>query len=252
MTSRQVATTTAAKAPQMPPGRAPAPAPLPADLEGHLATLQAWSYAGGDLVPAAALPALRAELERRNQPATSRYQLATLAAMLAAFPQRTPEHVEAYLGALIEETADYSDAVLYETAREIRRTMRFLPTIAEFREIADKHARAAVVRLGKLERMQQQHEAMAREQRLQQLYGGRVTLEDANAAAGNLRSLASRAYALALSHAEVRAWWQALFGELPGCETGSETAAEVCRMACLGWIGEPAKVVEMVKKISEG
>jgi hypothetical protein len=200
---------------------------------------------------------LRAELERRNQPATSRYQLAVLATMLAAFPQRTPEHVEGYLGALIEETADYSDDVLYLAAREIRRTMRFLPTIAEFREIADKHARAAAVRLDKLERMERQHAVAAREQRLQQLYAGRVSLDDANAASASLHELASRAVGLGLSLADVRAWWQALFGELPGCEAGSEIALQVITMQerSLGpimRIAEPAKVVELVKAIAAG
>ncbi len=255
--NRQLATTQARPAPQLPPGRAPAPAPLPAELDGHLATLTAWTFTGGgDLVPAAALPALRAELERRNQPATSRYQLAVLAAMLAGFPQRAPEHVEAYLGALIEETSDYSDDVLYQAAREIRRTVRFLPTIAEFREIADKHAKAATVMMARLDQMERQHAAIAREQRLQQLYGGRVSLEDANGVAASLRGLAARAYPLGLSSADVRAWWQALFGELPGCEAGSEIALQVIALH-EGYGGshhtrEPAKVVELVKKISQG
>ncbi|HEX6960179.1 MAG TPA: hypothetical protein VF194_19520 [Ferrovibrio sp.] len=229
-------------APPIPPGRVPAPAPAPSELERHLVALDAW-HAGAPLaamVPREAIPALRTELERRAQPATSRYQLAVLASMLAAFPQRQPDHADAYLGSLIEEAAGFSDEVLYLAAKEVRRTLRFLPTVAEFLEIAEKHAQAADLRKRKLERMERLYNDLEIAERLQQLYRGAIDFDDARYAASELgRRAASRE----IGQGDVQTWWRALLD-------GNDDALEVCRLARQPWCPDVPRLIELVAKIA--
>jgi hypothetical protein len=158
----------AAAASQSLPGRLPVPAEEPPELfrwriviDDYLKGLR--SGAAAELVPADKLPAVREMLEARLAPAHSKFHLAALSTMIASFPQILPEQIGNYLGGLMEETSEYSEEVLVATAREIRRTRKFLPTIAEFREVADAHTAKQRRQLSALARMEHEHARRAKE-----------------------------------------------------------------------------------------
>ncbi len=64
-----------------------------------------------------------------------------VAFLLGAYPNAAPTVPEAYTAMLIFDIMDMGipDAVVFTTCRELRRTLKFLPTIAEFLAVAEKH-----------------------------------------------------------------------------------------------------------------
>lgn len=243
----------------LPPGHIPAPEPMPPEIERHLAVAEAWQPDGGiwdpdkgqgALLPLPAISELRAELERRAQPATSKYQLAVLVGMLAGFPQRQPDHAEAYLGALIEETSDYSDDALYWAAREVRRTLRFLPTPAEFREIAAHFSVEQACVLYKLERMERRHQEQEAARRLQQLYDGAISTWDVREAAERLGRMAGK-FEQGVPADAANRFMSAIYGAADGAK-GSPAALELCKLVRYRVerdTGDIARVVELIGQL---
>lgn len=144
-----------AKASQPMPGQMPAPA-TPVELERRLPVIDGY-FKDRQLVPQNEIAALRSLIEQQLQPALSRYQVQVLSVLLQSYPQHTPAHVQEYLGALIEETREYGEVVLYQAAREIRRTRKFLPTIAEVREVCDLIVKQQHTRLLALRQMERDY-----------------------------------------------------------------------------------------------
>lgn len=73
--------------------------------------------------------------------------------LIGAFPNSNPTSPEIFMRAFLEDIleAGIPDAILHTTCRELRRTMRFLPTIAEFLAVAENQ-RAHWQRVGRLQK----------------------------------------------------------------------------------------------------
>ena len=94
-----------------------------------------------ELIPRSELPTLRRVLDDLLVPATSKEIDGAIALIAAAWPhahQRAePEVIALHLRQLREDLADYPPAILQETVRRLRRTLKWIPSIAELRETAD-------------------------------------------------------------------------------------------------------------------
>ena len=60
--------------------------------------------------------------------------------LIGSFPNANPTSPEIYIAAILFDVLDTGipDSVVHTTCREIRRTMKFLPTISEFLDVANK------------------------------------------------------------------------------------------------------------------
>ncbi|RJF86788.1 hypothetical protein D3874_06950 [Oleomonas cavernae] len=90
------------------------------------------------LPPQEMVEAALAEVDEARKVCHPKYALVAATHLLAAYPQRGPENVKGYLAALAEEFERYPSRVVYDTVHEIRRTVKFPPSIAEVVEVADR------------------------------------------------------------------------------------------------------------------
>lgn len=108
--------------------------------------------------------ALRRELTAALQPISPRDLKTALAKMLAAFPQRGPAEPRGYVAVLAEHLAEFPADALDSACRQIVRTSRFLPAVAEVVALADEaiaRRRHAVGALNAVRHERQRRQAKA-------------------------------------------------------------------------------------------
>lgn len=237
--SKAIALTTPKQPAAELPGQMPAPT-IPPELAIRLPVIDGY-FKDRQLVPQNEIAALRSLIEQQLQPALSRYQVQVLSIMLASYPQHTPAHVQEYLGALLEETREYGEVVLYQAAREIRRTRKFLPTIAEVREVCEQMVKQQRARLTVLRQMERDY-AEAEKARLEREVEERRRESDTKHLAGVYGEGAPTSETFEAANEflwrwgfgegsingmdKVRAWKEALFSD-----DGSPAAAAICHEA---------------------
>ena len=91
-----------------------------------------------ELLPARVLDAVITELEPHCRPDMPEHLLACVTATLGCFRDNTLASPEILVRGFVEEMAGYPADVIEDTARELRRTSKFMPTIAEAVEIANR------------------------------------------------------------------------------------------------------------------
>jgi hypothetical protein len=93
------------------------------------------------LVPRAVLPAVIRDLQLALRPASENELRMAVARLTTSYPTARPPSPEGYILALLEELSGYPADVVIAAVREVRRTVKFLPAVAEVVEAAEKHVR---------------------------------------------------------------------------------------------------------------
>ena len=83
------------------------------------------------------VPALIEALEVALLPASEDAVRKCCAMIVGSFPQAQPGAPEIYTGGMLQEMAEFPADILEATVREVRRTLKFLPSISEVYAIAN-------------------------------------------------------------------------------------------------------------------
>lgn len=125
------------------PGRLPQPAmpPTPA-LNRWRDRIEGWIRVGAKpdataLVPLDEMPQIISELERSCRPAPEQFVQYVAATVVASWPQRESEHIAAFIQAFAQEVEEFPPDVLCSAARHCRQTMKWVPSISEFRQACE-------------------------------------------------------------------------------------------------------------------
>lgn len=108
--------------------------------------------------------ALRAEIDAAMLPVTTARLRDEVKMLLGSYPQAGPVDRGAYVFAVSAHLAGYPADIVADTCREVVRTCRFLPAVAELVEVAERHMlrrRRAQRRVGEIEAARARQAEMA-------------------------------------------------------------------------------------------
>jgi hypothetical protein len=111
------------------------------------------------LIPADAVPRLRWEIEARLQPASREEAVKGVAMLFGSFKiGDVVESAQAYTAAMVQEIGEFPPDILLGAIRQARRSLKWLPSIAEMVQICEELMAPRRAQLRALDRIEKEYE----------------------------------------------------------------------------------------------
>lgn len=145
------------------------PVPLPTVmsplLKRHRYALKGDVYESTQLVPVAALEEFVPELRRACMPAKEEEVRLHAMLLVGAYPRREMDDPDIYVCTLCFDPQEFPADIIQDACAEVRRTVKFFPSISEVYQIAQKLMNERTGRLRVAEQMLAEHERREVERR---------------------------------------------------------------------------------------